>query len=191
MKKLSLALPLIVSLLFSISAAAQETTPSPVAPETVVSLDPILVTALGKRFPGYRLASQKDYHDSFNGNLCPAGPGYQWSYGALKADFNGDGRDDYTLIIRYKRFFLFLTALRQGNSYKIKNFGPAVVLGEDDPPVRRQSGMGLLLTIGPPGGLKRDETPLNPFPYIHLIGDGDCIEAYWKDGVWTADSFID
>jgi hypothetical protein len=180
-----------VSILIAASAAAQETQPKHAAPETVVSLDASLKSALKRKYPGFRLATKSDYLDFLNGSMVPPLPGHQWSYGALKADFNGDGLQDYTLIMRHRSFFRWLTALKRGDFYDIKDFGPAAVLEEDDPPLKSQKQAYLLLTIGPAAGLKQDTVPLNPFPYIHLIGDGECIEAYWKNGVWNKNGFVD
>lgn len=183
---------LIVAVLLAASLGGPlESAPPESSPETVVSLDPVLKRALKKRFPGYRLASKKDYPDYLRGDLCPAGPGHQWSYGALKADFNGDGLDDYTMIVRHRRLFLWVAALREGETYRIEAFGPTVVEHEDSRPVKTQKRAGLLLTIGPPGGLAQDAIPLNPFPCIRLVGDGESIEAYWKNGAWIRNDFVD
>jgi len=172
------------------------------------SLDPDLIKVLQKRYPGFRLAEKRDYCGFLRDE--PEVLAYRrtkWSYGALKSDFNGDKEDDYAMIVRAKGRYLLLVALKTYDdpreAYRIKNFGqphigwrhtPEELWDRPEPEPHLKKGQVCdLLLVGPPGGLVKGffKIPLNPYPYIHLVGDGEGWEIHWTNSEWKEVSYID
>jgi hypothetical protein len=180
-------------LLFLVLAASLMTAPSSPAEERGIqasdSLDPEITKFLQQRYPGFRLAEKSDYCDFIRDN--PENSSYKgtkWSFGAMKSDFNGDRLDDYVMVLYVKGRYPWLAVLKTKDPrrpYTIKEFGRIKRI--------KNGCLGFLILVGPPGGLAQGffRIPLNPYPYIHQIGDGEYREIYWKNGVWNDQRYID
>lgn len=172
-------------------------------PETKAVLEPALKKALARQFPGYRLANIHDYGEAQQfPTLWPHNPQTRWSHGGLQADFDGNGLQDYTLMIRHQGRYLWIVAMDLGDAYWIRNFGEPFIEDLVEPSSYAEGKINLLLTVGPPTGLYDEifydytrpgfdyavletfKVPLNPFPYIELSGDNGTFRTYWKDGKW-------
>lgn len=153
------------------------------------SLAPEMTKFLKQRYPGFRLAEKTDYCEFVrNSPQNFSYKGTKWSYGVTKSDFNGDQLDDCVMVLYVKGRYHRLAALKTKDPrrpYTIKEFGRIKRI--------KNGCLGFLILVGPPGGLAQGffRIPLNPYPYIHQIGDGEYREIYWKNGAWSDKSYID
>lgn len=151
-----------------------------------VALTKELVSFLNHRHPGFRLADKKDYCRNFEReNLPYVGRDGQWSYGALKGDFNGDRLEDYALIIKTGGRYLWLAALKNKGpepAYEITEFGEPFIRSDRIPATKLKGKIcDGLFVIGGPGGLER----INPFDYFGMENASSATQFYWKDGKWN------